>query len=173
MKTFIISILISAILALLLPINISAQEVAESSAVLKIVGSDQGYDFRVENLKAYLLRFNSPLAEYAVDFVGYADENGLDYRMVPAISGVESTFGKRIPQNSYNAYGWANGDHSFKSWDESIKTVSEALNTKYIQKGAVSLPQIARRYAPPSTTWGKNVKFFMGKIDPLPVSFDI
>ena len=31
------------------------------------------------------------------DFVTYADTNGLDYRLVPAITGVESTFGKLIP----------------------------------------------------------------------------
>lgn len=149
-----------------------AQE-AEGSAVLKRASAQSGFDYRVENLRNFLQKFDSPLSFYAQDFVNYADANGLDYRLVPAISGVESTFGKFIPSNSYNAYGWVNGNYSFKSWPNSIQTVSEALNEKYIQKGAVSIAQIARRYAPPSTTWGGNVKYFMNKIDQLPVSFDI
>jgi hypothetical protein len=105
--------------------------------------------------------------------VTYADVNGLDYRLVPSISGVESTFGKHIPFNSYNAYGWANGNYSFTSWEDSISHVSETLKKSYIDKGAPSIAKIARRYAPPSTTWGNKVSYFIGKIDSLPLNFDI
>ena len=102
-----------------------------------------------------------------------ADKYGIDWRLVPAITGVESTFGKRIPANSFNAYGWANGDYRFSSWEESIEIVTKALREKYIDKGAASIAKIARRYAPPSTTWGAKVKFFMKKIEPLPVTLSL
>lgn len=143
------------------------------SAVIKQGVSQVGYDYRVSNLEQFLEEYNSPLAPYAQNFVTYADEYGLDYRLVPAISGVESTFGKRIPAGSYNAYGWANGDYSFKSWDDSIAKVSSTLKNKYIDMGADSVNKIAKIYAPPSTTWATNVKYFMAKIDSVPVSYDL
>lgn len=153
---------------------VRGQEVYVSeSAALQAEAASRPFDYRVENLRRYLEKHNSPLAPFSQDFVTYADIYGLDYRLVASISGVESTFGKRIPFNSYNAYGWANGKFSFKSWPESIGIVSETLKLKYIDKGAVSIAQIARRYAPPSSTWGAKVKHFEGKIDTLPLSFDI
>jgi hypothetical protein len=145
----------------------------DQSATLKSDATATDYDYRVENLNRYLTKNGSPLAVYSEQFVSFADENGLDYRLVPAISGVESTFGKRIPGNSYNAYGWANGGYTFKSWPDSIEIVTSTLRSEYINKGATTISKIARRYAPPSTTWASKVKYFVGKIDSLPVTFDI
>ncbi len=164
-----------AILFLVLSTKVvSAEElVAGESGRLKTHPESIGFDFRVSNLKIFLQKHNSPLVEYADEFVAYADIYGIDYRLVPAISGVESTFGKHIPYKSYNAYGWANGEYKFTSWENSIDHVSMTLKTKYINRGAPSIAKIARRYAPPSTTWGKNVKYFVGKIDTLPLTFDI
>jgi hypothetical protein len=150
-----------------------AQNTSESSASIKSASEAASFDYRVENLKKFLQKYNSPLAEYAEIFVNYADMNGLDYRLVPAITGVESTFGKHIPLNSYNAYGWANGDFSFASWEDSISHVSEVLKEKYIDKGVDTIPEIARTYAPPSSTWGGKVSYFVKKIDTLPLDFDI
>ena len=151
----------------------SAQAVSDSSASFKIGTEDQGFDYRAENLRKFLEEYNSPLADYADEFVSYADLNSLDYRLLPSITGVESTFGKHIPTGSYNAYGWANGDYSFDSWEDSIAHVSETLKNSYIEKGAPSIAKIAKRYAPPSTTWANGVKFFISKIDSLPLNFDI
>ena len=131
------------------------------------------FDYRVYTLRKFLNKYNSPLTPYSLEFITQADYYGLDWRMVPAISGVESTFGKRIPAGSYNAYGWANGKYSFKSWPDSIQIVSQALREKYMDKGATSIAKIAKRYAPPSSTWGTKVNYFVGKIDTLPLSFDI
>ncbi len=153
--------------------EVRAQSTADGSAELKEGQTNYDFDFRVENLRKFFQKYNSPLASYAEEFVIYADENSLDYRLVPAITGVESTFGKRIPQGSYNAYGWANGEYEFESWEDSIRHVSEVLKTSYIDRGVSSINQIARVYAPPSTTWGRNVTFFVRKIDTLPLNFDI
>lgn len=145
-----------------------------SSAVWKDSESlNEGYDYRVATLESFLKKYDSPLTSYAPELVYYADQNGLDYRLVPAITGVESTFGKRIPQDSYNAYGWANGNYNFDSWESSIATVSSTLKANYLDKGAVTVNQIARIYAPPSTTWAVKVQFFMNKIDAIPVGYDL
>ena len=149
----------------------AAVYVVDSSATLK--KSQANSDYRVRILKAYLAKHNSPLADYAGYFVETADKYNIDWRLVPAISGVESTFGKRIPANSFNAYGWANGAYKFKSWEDSIEIVTKTLREKYIDKGAPSIAKIARRYAPPSSTWAGKVKFFMRKIDSLPLAYTI
>lgn len=153
--------------------EVCAQNISASSAAIKSDTESTDFDYRVENLRKFLEKYNSPLAEYAEAFVIYADENNLDYRLVPAITGVESTFGKRIPVDSYNAYGWANGEYSFTSWEDSISHVSEVLKKKYINRGADTISEIARIYAPPSSTWGGKVSFFVKKIDTLPLNFDI
>lgn len=176
MRKIFTSILVASALYLLLSSADScrAEMVAGESASINTTSTEESlYDYRVQNLKNYLEKHNSPLAPHASDFVTYADIYGLDYRLVPAITGVESTFGKHIPVSSYNAYGWANGKYSFTSWEDSIAHVSETLKKSYIDKGAPTITKIAKRYAPPSTTWGSNVTFFIGKIDTLPLDFDI
>lgn len=148
-------------------------DVAGASAQIKTSDISGSADYRVITLENYLESHNSPLTPYSVYFIETADKYGLDWRLVPAITGVESTFGKRIPHNSYNAYGWANGSYSFDSWDESIDVVSKTLKEKYIDRGATTINEISRIYAPPSSTWAGNVKFFMKKIDPLPLTFTL
>lgn len=130
-------------------------------------------DYRVSILRNYLKSQNSPLVPYAKNFVETADKYNLDWRLVPAIAGVESTFGKRTPYKSYNAYGWAGGNYRFESWEDSIEVVSKSLKEDYIEKGAPTLKKIGRRYCPPNPAWVGKVKFFMQKIEPLPLQFTL
>ena len=147
----------------------TATNTAGFSGVLKssCLLSD-GPDYRVEKLNNFLEGQNSPLADYAEVMVEAADAYSLDWRLVPAITGVESSFGKRMPYNSYNAYGWNNGDFRFNSWSESIWHVSKTLKERYVNRGATTVWAISRIYAPPSTTWAGKVNYFMGKIESTP-----
>lgn len=173
MSKVFLSIILAVAIFIAKPPEVSANFlVADSSAQLKKASNIQS-DPRVTTLRKYLTSHKSPLADYADEFVATADKYDLDWRLVPAISGVESTFGKNIPKNSYNAYGWANGNYSFASWEDSIEVVSKTLRTKYIDRGAPSINKIARRYAPPSSSWAWKVKFFMSKIEPMPIDFDL
>ena len=171
----IISIIILAVLFLAIKPGLTAADspVVSDSGRLIEARNDNNFDYRVFLLKNYLESHNSPLAESSKDFVAYADKYNLDWRFVPAITGVESTFGKRIPRNSYNAYGWANGNYYFKSWPESIEIVSKTLREKYIDNGADSINKIARIYAPPSPDWSWKVKWFMSEIDNIPLAFTL
>lgn len=174
MKNIVIFSLVFTVLVFTNAASISAENISIPSATFNPIDlSDSGFDYRVQNLKKFLLKYNSPLAPYAYEFVAYADQNDLDYRLVPAITGVESTFGKHIPVGSYNAYGWANGDYNFESWEDSISHVSKLLKTKYVDRGADTIYEIAHIYAPPSNTWGSKVTYFVNKIDTLPLNFDI
>lgn len=172
MNKIIFPVLALIFLANATPAMASAR-VAGSSAEFKYSARVTANDPRVATLEKYLAKHNSPLADHAAEFVTAADAYQLDWRFVPAIAGVESTFGKRIPGGSFNAYGWANGKYKFTSWDHSINVVSQALREKYLDRGAPNINAIARRYAPPSKTWAGNVRFFMKKIEPFPVYFDL
>ena len=122
-------------------------------------------DIRVEKLTAFFNKYNSLLTPYAPEFIKAADTYNVDWKLVPAITGVESTFGKRIPYKSYNAYGWNNGVYKFGSWEQSIWHVTRVLREKYMNRGATSVVAIGRIYAPPSSTWAGKVNFFMSKIE--------
>ncbi|HKZ34893.1 MAG TPA: hypothetical protein VJ179_03465 [Patescibacteria group bacterium] len=125
-------------------------------------------DERVVILQRYLETQASPLAPYAHFFVESADRYGVDWKLVPAITGIESGFGKALPASSYNAFGWANGRGRFENWEESINTVNKGLKERYMDRGALTVDQISRIYCPPnSRKWAWAVNHFMDEIDTL------
>lgn len=153
------------------PQNIYAAEEkhAASSAALAAFNQEQkGEDVRAKVLRGFLASYNSPLASSSGIFIKTADDYQLDWRLLAAISGVESTFAKQLPYNSYNAWGWGiYGDNMiyFKSYDEAIETISKALRENYIDKwGAQNVYQIGRFYAA-SPTWAQRVVYFMNQIE--------
>lgn len=167
MKTLIpIIYFITAIAAV--PMNVRAQE-AEAGEAARLSANVIAPDERINRLRVYLAAFNSPLADESDYLVSEADRLGLDWKLVAAIAGTESTFGKHIPSGSYNAWGWgiptgAPSGIAFGSWKQGITTVSEGLKTRYIDRGALSLEQIGRIYAA-SPRWAGNVRFFLTKIE--------
>jgi hypothetical protein len=160
-------ILFAAII--LTPQQAYAQDKATvSSSDLQIPNVKQtGLDSRVKILTSYLNQYDSPLAPYAADFVAAADKYNLDWKLVAAISGVESTFGKEIPNDSYNAWGWGvYGDNViyFKSWTDGIDTVSQGLRERYMnQWGGQDIYQIGAVYAA-SPAWAGHVELYLNKI---------
>ena len=128
---------------------------------------DVELDKRVKVLRTYLESHNSPLSKNAETFVKSADKFNLDYRLVVAISGVESTFGKQIPENSFNAWGWGIYDENiirFKSFDDAINTISKGIREQYMDKwGTKDISDIGRIYAE-SPAWATRVQYFMNKI---------
>ncbi len=119
-------------------------------------------DPRAQILADYLAQYDSPLQYHAQDFIDAADTYRIDWRWVPAISGVESTFGKFTP-GGYNAWGWGvYGDQAiyFTSWRNAIFTVTRGLKEGYIDKGLTDPYSMNRVYAA-SPYWGGHVDYFM------------
>ncbi len=168
MKKNLLLIFTALMAVFFIPQTAQAQEnrlvMAGISAVLKneVIEPDE----RAEKLTALLEKYDSPLVPYAEDFVAMADKHQIDWRLLPAITGVESTFGRQIPYHSYNAYGWNNGHYRFQSWENSIEIVSKALKEKYYDRGLDNPYKIGPVYAPPSSTWAKRVNAFMERIEP-------
>lgn len=123
-------------------------------------------DNQAKILAQYLSKQNSPLQYHAQDFINAAKVYNLDWRLLPAIAGVESTFGKFIP-GGYNAWGWGvygNQAIYFSSWKEAIFAVSKGLRENYLDKGLTDPYAINRIYAV-SPTWGGKVTYFMQDIE--------
>lgn len=129
-------------------------------------------DNRAKILAQYLAKFNSPLQYHAQDFVDAADAYKLDWKLVPAIAGVESTFGKHIP-GGFNAWGWGvYGTQAiyFDSWKDGIYTLAKGLREGYLDKGLKDPYSMNRIYAA-SPHWGKNVTFFMQDLEKFANNF--
>lgn len=164
-----IAVIISLLIFGFMPKPVVAQSVpmAEASAHLPVTHAIN--DERVTRLKAYLEMHNSPLSGEAGHFVAEADRLRMDWKLVAAIAGVESTFGKHIPANSFNGWGWAiftgqsDGRH-FNDWKDGITVVSEGLRYNYMDKGLITIEQMGKRYAA-SPTWSTKVRFFLDKIE--------
>ncbi len=162
--------LISAFLLLetvTLPHTVQASTVYASSAAFRKDAQVVPVDYRAQILSDYLKSKNSPLSDSAQTFVSEADKYNLDWKLVAAISGLESGFGKEIPYNSYNGWGWGvYGDNVmyFSSWDDAIATISQGLRQNYLDKGATDIYSIGHIYAA-SPTWAQRVTAIMANID--------
>jgi hypothetical protein len=166
---------VAAAIIILIPQNAYAQEKASaSSASIQIPAqSNRVYDSRAKILKEFLKEQDSPLASNAEDFVSYADKFNLDWKLVAAISGVESTFGKAIPPTSYNGWGWGvYGDNviRFTSWENGIATVSQGIRERYMNAwGGKDIYQIGAMYAS-SPAWAGHVQLYLDKINDFALS---
>lgn len=168
-----ITILITAFI-LLFAVYVASPRAAyaretEAGAAAQLAFGQIQRDERIDQLRAYLTMHNSPLAEMSMHFVTEADRLDLDWKLVAAIAGAESTFGKHVPPGSYNGWGWgiptgAQSGMVFGSWKQGITTVSEGLKYRYVNRGAVSIEQIGRIYAA-SPRWAGNVRFFINQIE--------
>ncbi|HEY5601191.1 MAG TPA: hypothetical protein VIK81_03850 [Patescibacteria group bacterium] len=126
-------------------------------------------DARGEILKQFLEDINSPLALYSDFIVEMSDKYQIDFRLITAISMQESSGGKVIPSDSYNAWGFENGATEFSSWEHAIERVAKTLKEGYYDKGLVTPEQIMPKYAPPSVEkggpWAKGVQYFMDVLE--------
>ncbi len=161
------------LLAAFTPQTVEANLTKGSSAVLAhsnapVTPPHVEKDNRAEILKTYLESYNSPLAAHAQTFIDEADKNNLDWRLIAAIAGGESTFGQAIPAYSFNAWGYGvygNNVRRFASWDDGIATVSKAIRTDYLYDSEeTNVYQIGAKYAA-DPNWPVKTLRFMSEID--------
>lgn len=165
MKKFLFYIICFVLLLLLpAPARAGSVPVAGTSGMLSAYNRTKT-DQRDSRLRRFLSKYNSPLISYSKFIVLLADKYEIDWRLVTAIAGVESTFCRAIPYNSYNCWGWKNGKHAFSGYTEALEKVSKTLGTRYYGRGLDTPEAIAPVYAPPSSTWARNVRFFMNRIE--------
>ncbi len=143
---------------------------------------NQAVDKEAQILKAqadaidtYFKEHNMPLEGVGMKMAEEAKENGLDYRLLPAISARETTGGRSLcknPKAQNNPFGWGSCKIGFKSFDEAIEVVAKHLGGNmestahhYDNK---STDEILKAYNPPSVVknYAKQVKSIMEDIGP-------
>ncbi len=133
--------------------------------ILSLTTSTQAYDEREIKMNIVLKRYNSPMVGLESELIKIATDHDLDWTLMAAIAGTESSFGKRMPHECINPYGWGiYGDNKlcFESFTDAANTVSTGLSTKY---NTASLTSIARTYNTVSTdSWLSHTQFFNNKI---------
>jgi hypothetical protein len=114
---------------------------------------------KARRIREFYARWNAPMADNAEFIVDTSEKYGIDWRLIPAISIVEST-GGRYCFRSYNSFGW--GKMSFSSFEEAIDTVARGLANGY---GTSNPYAIAPRYNPVTPNeWANKVSGLMSQI---------
>ena len=121
MKDF---LLVAGLLAA--PATVSVQQYQESPAVKQ-------NDPRLSKLQKYFGDRDCPLRDSAKDFLIAADQNELDWRLLPSISIIESSGGKDYRNN--NVFGWASCKERFTSVRAGIHYVAAQLGQSRRYKG--------------------------------------
>jgi hypothetical protein len=119
-------------------------------------------DPRLLRIKQYFLERECPAHVYAEDFVTAADQNNLDWRLLPSLSMVESTGGKTARNN--NMFGWDNGGTGFRSSREGIYRVASRLNRSHLYRDK-NLDAMLYTYNP-RAEYKERVKMVMAQLGP-------
>jgi hypothetical protein len=135
----------------------------DSSVNIEVAAAEA--DNRALKLAAYLETKRSPLSEFAANLVVTADKYSLDWRLLSAISGVESGYAKIYVRGTYNAWGWGGGYIGLGSWDNAIEVISKALKEKYGDKWGAKTPEAIGRYWAEDPNWAYKVNLHLGMID--------
>ena len=136
--------------------------VAVTNAETPDPASVYGNDPRLESLNRFFQKSDCPAQDFSAEFLLVADQNNLDWRLLPSISIVESGGGREARNN--NLFGWDGGDAIFASVRAGIHAVAARLgNSKtYRDKG---VDEILRIYNPDAKYPGI-VKSVMRRISP-------
>jgi hypothetical protein len=123
------------------------------------------HDMRPLAMRAVFEKYNSPMVGFESELIQIAEKYDLDWTLMAAIAGTESSFGKRMPANCINPYGWGiygGNKLCFKSFPEAAEAVAKGLSTRY---NTSSLESIGRTYNKVSTEgWINHTRSFMSKI---------
>jgi hypothetical protein len=89
-------------------------------------------DKRTKILKDFFDKNKSPLASSSAYFIEIADEYGLDWTLMPAITGMESNFGRAMPRGTNNPFGLGGKQFmTFLSIEEAIHYEGKLLSQSY------------------------------------------
>ena len=123
---------------------------------------DYRNDPRLETLRTFFHNADCPAEEYAAAFLSAADDNELDWRLLPSLSYIESTGGKSARHN--NLFGWDSGRAEFPSPIAGIEAVGYRLSHSDLYKDK-ELDKVLATYNP-NVEYGRKVKSVMRRIAP-------
>ncbi len=115
-------------------------------------------------VKQFLLNNGAPAHLYTADFLIAADRNGLDWRLLPSLSIIESGGGREARNN--NMFGWDNCRVHFRTAKEGIYRVASWLANSSLYRKKTSVDQILWTYNP-RKEYTRKVRALMAQLGPL------
>ncbi len=141
------------LVVLALAVGASANTVADSSFTI--------VDKRPERLEAFFQSFGCPAPHHVKEYLGTADSFDIDYRLLPAISVLESTCG--VHQRLNNRWGWDSARKGFASFRAGLEYIAHQLTEGRYFKGK-TLEEKVHMYNP-KPEYSLLIKKLMRKID--------
>ena len=155
---------------LALPITIRLEKVMASPKPKSLAKAPQRQpwpdrltDLRTVRLRTFLSKLHCPVADLAEDFVHAADDNQIDWRLLPSISVIESGGGKAYRNN--NIFGWDNGNYPFASLRSAIHAVAFKLGKSRLYRNQ-SIERKLHLYNP-DENYAPAVMSVMNRISPV------
>jgi hypothetical protein len=142
-----------ALAALTLAASAYGNVVTENPLVLR--------DVRYDRLESFFQSFGCPTPHYVNEYLGAADSYAIDYRLLPAISVLESTCG--IYQRLNNRWGWDSARKGFSSFRAGLQYIARQLSEGRFYKNK-PLEEKVRMYNP-NPQYARQVRKLMLKID--------
>ncbi|MDR3718764.1 MAG: hypothetical protein P4K98_08175 [Bryobacteraceae bacterium] len=115
-------------------------------------------------VKQFFLDNGAPAHLYTDDFLIAADLNGLDWRLLPSLSIIESGGGREARNN--NMFGWDNCRVHFRSVKEGIYRVASWLKNSSMYRSKTSIDQILWTYNP-RKEYTRKVRALMAQLGPV------
>lgn len=147
-------------------ILISSEGDKKDSQVKQGITTD---DARPIIIKKYLEKYNSPLVPYSKLIFDLSQTYGFEYYWIVAIAQQESNLCKKIPDGSFNCWGYGihkKGTLKFENYELALKSYAEYLKREYFDKGLNTPELIMKKYCPSSDgSWAFGVKHFINEME--------
>ncbi len=137
---------------LAVPATIQFERPAKALPSQKPTDQSGPTDLRSVRLRQFFCSLHCPIQDLAEDFVEAADDNRLDWRLLPSISVIESGGGKAYKNN--NLFGWDNGLQPFLSVRAGIHNVAFKLGKSALYRNQDALGKL-KLYNPSEEYVGK------------------
>jgi RHS repeat-associated protein len=113
-----------------------------------------------ESLDKYLQSKGDEMKGLGTHLISYGKRFDVDPRLLAALAGAESTFGKYITSGKHNAWNWLwntkePSKSDFESWETAIHSVSKGLRKSYLNSGFDTATTLYGKYCsvPPPISW--------------------
>lgn len=145
------------------------QVLSSSYKSFKINDSIVADDARPLIIERYLTKYKSPLVPYSKLIFDLSQTYGFEYYWIVAIAQQESNLCKKIPNNSYNCWGYGihkKGTLRFENYELALKSYAEYLKKVYFDKGLNTPELIMKKYCPSSNgSWAHGVQQFIDELE--------
>lgn len=149
--------------------KVAIKSAVEVLAVTDVRTTEVADDARPILIRKYLEKYKSPLVPYSDMIFKLSETYGFEYYWIVAIAQQESNLCKKIPENSYNCWGYginSTGTLKFENYELALKSYAEYLRTAYFDKGLNTAELIMKKYCPHSNgSWAYGVNHFIEEIE--------